>query len=146
MKRLPVFSLLLFLALWAASGTAAHAQKPGPPPHPWEMDDSVLARLELSAAQQVKIETLREAFQQDIAPLRSQLFEKKAELKWLWMQATLDPDRIKSLEGEHHRLIGKLREKGIDYRLAFHDLLTPEQWSRFISLADARKRHSFGTR
>jgi Spy/CpxP family protein refolding chaperone len=141
-------SLLAALVLLVASATFVMAgphdkgggMKPG-----WGMEDSILSKLDLTSEQLEKIRILRESFLKDMTPLRSQLFEKRAEIRLLWMQIKLDPVKIKALEKEAHNLKGQLNEKSTDYRLSFRDILTPEQSLKFVALAGARgPRHHRG--
>ena len=141
MKRISFLATLVIL-LTSATFVMAGPQdkrrgmKPG-----WGMDDSILSKLDLTAEQLEKIRVLRESFQKGMTPLLSQLFEKRAEIRLLWMQIKLDPVKIKAIEKEVHNLKGHLNEKSTDYRLAFRDILTPEQSSKFVALTGARDHH-----
>ena len=64
------------------------------------MDGTILSKLNLTAEQTEKIRTLRESFQKDITPLRTRIFEKKAEMRLLWMQTKSDAAGIKAKEKE----------------------------------------------
>ena len=103
----------------------------------WKVDDAILSKLDLTAAQMEKVRLLRDAFKKEIAPLRSQVMEKKTELGFLWAQTRPDAARIRALEKELHELIGRIREQATAYRLTFRDLLTPEQVSKLVNLVGA---------
>jgi len=61
------------------------------------------------------------------------LFTKKAELRLLWIQTTPNVDKIRSVQKEIHDLIGQMQTKTTDFRLAFRNLLTPEQTSQLLA-------------
>jgi len=99
----------------------------------WGMNSSMLSSLNLTAEQSEKIRVLRESFMKDIGPIRSQMFNKRAELRLLWIQAKPDTQKIKETQMAARDLIGKVQEKTTDFRLAFRNILTPEQVSRLLS-------------
>jgi Spy/CpxP family protein refolding chaperone len=84
---------------------------------------------------------LRESFQNDIKPLCTNKYERKAELSLLCMQMQADSKQIKAKQKELHNLRWQLKEKTTDYRLAFRDILTPEQLSKFLAFGAARDHH-----
>jgi zinc resistance-associated protein len=92
-----------------------------------------LAELNLTAEQSEKIRALRESHHREVAPIRNQLFSKRAELRLLWMQTDPDPARIKAMQKEVLDLMGQLHEMKTDYRLGFRKILTPEQLSKFLA-------------
>ena len=141
MKSMSLLAALVLLVASATFVTAGPHDKGGGMKPGWEMDDSILSKLDLTSEQLEKIRILRESFLKDMTPLRSQLFEKRAEIRLLWMQIKLDPVKIKALEKEAHNLKGQLNEKSTDYRLAFRGILTPEQSSKFVALTSARGPH-----
>jgi Spy/CpxP family protein refolding chaperone len=107
----------------------------------WAMDGTILSKLNLTVEQTEKIRTLREAFQKDITPLRTRIFEKKAEMRLLWMQTETDAARIKAKEKEIHDLKWQALEKATDFRLTFRSVLTPEQLSKFLAMGGDWGRH-----
>lgn len=141
MKRIACLATMVLLLASATVSMAAPWDKERGMGPRWGMDDSILSKLDLTAEQEEQIGALRESFQQEISPLRAQIFEKGAELRLLWMQIELDPVKIKALEKEVHNLIGQLHEKSTDYRLALREILTPEQLSKFLALRERRPHH-----
>jgi len=105
------------------------------------MDGTILSKLNLTAEQTERIRTLRESFQKDITPLRTRIFEKKAEMRLLWMQTEPDAARIKAKEKEIHDLKWQVLKKTTDFRLTFRSVLTPEQLSKFLALGGDLKHH-----
>lgn len=107
----------------------------------WAIDGTILSKLNLTAEQTEKVRALRLSFQKDITPLRIQIFEKKAEMRLLWMQTESDAARIKAKEKEIHDLMWQVREKATDFRLALRGVLTSEQLSKFLALGGDWKHH-----
>jgi Spy/CpxP family protein refolding chaperone len=144
MKRIGFLAVLVLVIGSAAFVMAEAGKKEGSMKRLWGMDDSLLSTLSFTTEQLEKVRILDASYQKDIAPLRSQFFEKKTELRLLWREVKLDPIKIKALEREIHELMGRLREKSTDYRLTFRDILTPEQAAKFVALVgamDHRERH-----
>ncbi len=96
------------------------------------MNPFILSGLDLTTEQTEAVQSLRESFEDDVASLRTQVFEKKAAMRDLWRQATLDAETIKAKQTEIHELKTQIREKATDFRLAVHELLTPEQLSELL--------------
>jgi Spy/CpxP family protein refolding chaperone len=107
----------------------------------WAMDGTILSKLNLTAEQTEKIRTLRESFQKDITPFRTRIFEKKAEIRLLWMQTEPDAARIKAKGKEIHDLKWQVLEKATNFRLALRSVLTPEQLSKFLAMGGDWGRH-----
>jgi Spy/CpxP family protein refolding chaperone len=94
----------------------------------------IVSALELTPEQTQKIRSLRVDHQKDVMPLRTQKFEKRAELRLLWMQMTPDVEKIKAKQKEMHDIEWQIREKSIDFRLAMRNVLTEEQLSKFLAM------------
>jgi len=138
------FSLLAALVTILASATFVVAGPCGGGErgnHGWAMDHSIFSKLNMTAEQTEKIRVLRESSQKDITPLRIQIFEKRAELRLLWMQMEPDAARIKAKEKKIHDLKWQVLKKTTDFRLTFRSVLTPEQLSKFLALGGDRKHH-----
>jgi Spy/CpxP family protein refolding chaperone len=101
----------------------------------------LLTSLNLTPEQTEKVRKLREAYQKAKIPLRNQMFNKRMELKLLWMQLKPDPEKIRTKQKEIHDLRWLLKEKHTDYRLAFRNILNQEQLSTYIILEQDRQRH-----
>ena len=83
----------------------------------------------------------------EVTPIRAQLLSKKAELRLLWIQTKLDPDKIRAIQRETRDLKGQMQEKRTDLRLAFRNILTPEQTSKLLAQGIGRgKGHRWGNR
>jgi Spy/CpxP family protein refolding chaperone len=87
----------------------------------------------LTAEQSAKLGELREQRLKETAPLHSDLFNKQAELKVLWNQASPDAAAIQAKQKEINELRARLQERNTDYHLELQKLLTPEQKAQIQS-------------
>ena len=140
MKSFPALTAIAIVIASVSFVMAGPRERGGPKKPRWKIDDSVLSKLDLTQDQMEKVQLLRDSFRKEIAPLRSQVIEKKAELGLLWTQIRPDASRIRALEKGRHHLIGRIREKATEYRLDFRDLLTPEQTATLVTLVGERSR------
>ncbi len=97
------------------------------------LNHAVIAGLELSSEQTEKIQTLHETAKKEIIPVKAQLATKRAEMKLLWTQTTLDADKIKATQKEIQALRTQIRDTQTDMRITFRNLLTPEQTSKLLA-------------
>ena len=136
MKKITIIAALFLVV---ASATAAMAWGPcfsgkggRMGPGRW-MNFSTLSSLNLTPEQSERVRALRESYLRDTMPLQTQLFNKRAELKLLWIQTVSEPDKIKAKQKEILGLAGQIQEKATDCVLVFRNILTPEQCSQFLS-------------
>ena len=59
----------------------------------WCPAQSAPVSLNLTTEQSEKIRALRESCLKEITPIRSQLLSKRAEIRLLWIQTRLDPEK-----------------------------------------------------
>ena len=132
MKKISIIAAFLMVA---ATATLAMA---GPGQMGFDgrghMNPSVMAALELTPEQTEKIKALHESATQKMTPVKAQLVTKRAEMKLLWAQPTLDADKIKATQKEVQALRTQIRDAQTDMRIAFRNLLTPEQTSKLLSM------------
>jgi len=108
---------------------------------------AALASLNLTAEQSEKIRALRESLLKEVTPIRAQVLSKRTEMRLLWIQTKLDPDKIKATQREARDLMGQMQEKRTDFRLAFRNILTPEQTSNLLAQGiGSRMGHRWGDR
>ena len=100
--------------------------------HEKEMSISRLSNLKLNSEQAEKIRGLNETFQKEAERLRAEEFKIKTELKLLWMQPHPDSQQIMAKEKAIHDLKWQMKEKSVEYRLLFRNILTPEQLSEYL--------------
>jgi len=99
-----------------------------------ELEESILAGLELTAQQAAAIRVLRESFEKDISPLRAQKFEKSAELRLLWRQTQPALADLRAKQREIYDLKWQIVEIVTEFRLSFRNLLTAQQLTKLIAL------------
>jgi len=131
MKKLSIIAALLLVLAVATASMAG-------PRHRFfdqnnHLDPAVLKALNLTSEQTTKIEALHEAAKKEITPLKAQFATKRAEMKLLWAQPTLDADKIKATQKELQALKTQVRDIQTDMRIAFRNLLTPEQTSTLLA-------------
>jgi Spy/CpxP family protein refolding chaperone len=97
------------------------------------LDHAVIEGLELTSEQTEKIQGLHESAKKEITPIKAQLATKRAEMRLLWTQTTLDADKIKATQKEIQALRTQIRDTKTDIRIAFRNLLTPEQTSKLLA-------------
>ena len=106
------------------------------------LNRAVIAELDLTSEQIEKIQALHESEKNQIIPVKAQLATKRAEMKLLWTQTTLDADKIKATQKEIQLLRAQIRDTKTDMRIAFRNLLTSEQTSKLLAMGFGRdKRH-----
>ncbi|MEJ2588800.1 MAG: Spy/CpxP family protein refolding chaperone [Deltaproteobacteria bacterium] len=133
MKKIAVLAMVLLMMGVAATSMAdprgmGHWGGPG-----GRMELGVLSSVNLTPEQTQKIRDLKEAHFRDTLPLQSEMFTKRAELRLLWFQTTLDADKIKATQAEIWNLWKQIQEKRTDFRLALRKILTPEQINGLLS-------------
>lgn len=102
------------------------------------LDPAVTEALELTNEQTQKIQALHEAAKKEIIPIKAQFATKRAEMRLLWTQATLDVAKIKATQKELQALGTQIRDTQTNMRIAFRNLLTPEQTSKLLAAGFGR--------
>jgi Spy/CpxP family protein refolding chaperone len=140
MKKIVIISLTLALGLGLLA-VAVMAQGPGfgrgvgmgpgyAPP------GNLFANL--SPEQSAKIQSLRQAHLQAIAPLQQELLTKRTEMQSLSLNTNADPAEIGTRQKEIWALQSKLQEMTSNLRAQIRELLTPEQQAQFDSFGPRR--------
>ena len=106
------------------------------------LNPAVSEALALTNEQTQKIQALHDAARKEIIPLKAQITTKRAEMRLLWSQTTLDADKIKATQKEIQALQSQLRDIRTDKRIAFRKLLTPEQTSTLLAKGFGRDGRS----
>lgn len=91
------------------------------------MEDRMARELNLTSDQVSRSQALRQQYQAQISPLEQQLRQAREELKTLLASSTATDSQIRNKHQQIqqlHQLVETLR---FDSRLAFRQLLTPEQ-------------------
>ncbi len=145
MKKISVIAAFLLVVASATLVMAGPRGKGNGGGGGWNSAPSALASLNLTTEQSEKIRALRESFLKEVTPVRAQLLSKRTEIRLLWIQTKLDPDKIKATQREARDLKGQMQEKRTDFRLAFRNILTSEQTSKLLAQGIG-KGHRWGNR
>ncbi len=86
--------------------------------------------LNLTQEQMQKVQALREAHWQEVAPLQNELRSKQLELRSLWMQPNPEQEKIAARQKEVNALREKIQEKATKHRLEMRQILTPDQQAK----------------
>jgi Spy/CpxP family protein refolding chaperone len=92
----------------------------------------------LTPEQSAKIQSLRQAHLQAIAPLQQELQTKGKEMESLSLNPNADPAVIGTKQKEIWDLQSRLQEMTNNQRLQIRELLTPEQQAQFDTLGPRR--------
>ncbi len=102
--------------------------------------------LDLSEEQQEAVQALRKDMREELGDVRAVLREKREELAELWRAETPDRTAILAKMAELDGLRQSVRTRRVDFRLAVHALLTPEQRERAAELFARRGPGRHGRR
>lgn len=80
----------------------------------------------LTSEQREKLQAQEEKFYQDTAQLRRELYQKRLELRGLWIDPKSDPEKIKAKEREVFELQSRIQDKALEHKLAIRELLPEE--------------------
>jgi Spy/CpxP family protein refolding chaperone len=105
-----------------------------------------LSCLDLTPKQNQRIRQMQIELEQAVNPLRIQMFERRAELRLLWMQLDPDEKAIRAKQREVFDLRWSIQERNTDFWLRVRQALTPEQRSRFLLQAGGPERSPFPDR
>ncbi len=140
MKKMSVFAALLMVL--AFTTLALGGQKHGLFERSGQLHPAMAEALKLTPEQTEKIEALQATTKEEMTQLKAQLTTKRAEMKLLWTQMTLDVEKIKATQKEIQAIKTKMRDIRTDKRIAFRQLLTPEQTSALLALSCGRDGRS----
>jgi Spy/CpxP family protein refolding chaperone len=82
---------------------------------------------DLTAEQSAQIQDLRDDFQNETKPLQDEIYNKRTELRNLWVSSNPDESAITTMQKEILNLQSQLQEKGAALALEVRKVLTPEQ-------------------
>ncbi len=138
MKKICFFLVLIFLIITTEVliflMTPEFMAESSELPYRWEDDYPKFPCLNLTFEQTEKIRTLKESFEKETSRLKIREFERKAELRLLWMQMKPDSKMIKAKQKKIHDLKWQIQEKSTDFWLKFRNILTKNQLSKFLSI------------
>ena len=87
----------------------------------------MIEKLGLTPAQQDQLAVLKSNLKAQIAPVRQVMKAKRTELRALWSAPNKDKSAILAKEAEIDQQRGVMRAAMVDFRIAFNNLLTPQQ-------------------
>jgi hypothetical protein len=102
---------------------------PGPS-HVLELAD----RLELTADQRARVQTLFDSMKEEALPIGARLLEQEAELDRQFAGHTVTPDSLKASTAAVAITQGELRQTHLKYHLSTAALLSPVQMQRYAEL------------
>ena len=102
---------------------------PGPS-HVLELAD----RLELSAEQRARVQTLFDSMKREALPIGAKLLEQEADLDQQFAGHTVTSDSLKASTAAVAVTQGELRQTHLKYHLSTAALLTPVQMQRYAEL------------
>jgi len=129
------------ILVMAAVSKDAHAFREGAGPragYGYGFSDRVMADMNLTADQTAQIKKLREGHLKDIEPLRNDMYNKRYELRLLWLERTPDQVKIAAVNQEIRILRQQLEDKMAGHRLLVLKVLTPEQQAKLQSYGPGR--------
>jgi len=78
---------------------------------------------DLSPEKRERLESMREKFYQEVSPLRRELYQKRLELRALWVDPKADSEEIRAKASEIFDLQRRLEEKVLAHRLAVRQVV-----------------------
>jgi Spy/CpxP family protein refolding chaperone len=135
-------SLVLAQPRWGGGGPG-RGQGKGPG-HRGMMGQQMGQMLELTDSQRQQVWVLRDQMRKSTADTRSALQAKHEEMRVLWLQDVPNRAAILAKHAEIDALRATMREAHIDFRLAVHALLTPEQRAKLAELPPPGKHGGHG--
>jgi len=117
-------AVLMATAAWAYGPGGGRGWGRGPC---YSGDVAGPAGLNLTAEQNEKIQALRLAHWKEIQPLQTAMFEKRSQLRTLWLETTPNEEKILKVNREIQAIKAQLDDKATKNRLQMLNVLTPEQ-------------------
>jgi len=119
-----VLSVVAFLApmVWAefgawSLGTGLHGS----------VCPEMASALNLTEDQKQILQELQDAYSNEFASLKNQLFSKNAELRILWEEPGKDREKLSAMHEEISTLRQQLNQLTMQYQMDCLDVLTPDQ-------------------
>ena len=143
-KLLFVYALILsFLAVPAAyaADNGSTPEKPGSS-HKWHKKaKEIYSQLNLTDQQKKQIEANKSNDKAQAKALFENIKSNRQALKQELMKPQLDMAKINDLQSQNKTLQAQMIDNRLNSILAVRNILTPEQFSKFLSLMDERHSH-----
>jgi len=85
---------------------------------------------DLSPEQREKLQAQEKKFYEDTVQLRRELYQKRLEVRSLWVDPKADAEKIKAKQSEVFELQRRIQDKALEHQLAIRDLLPEEQFGQ----------------
>ena len=123
MKR--IFQLFLVALMVILSGTAMAGPWGRGMGQGYGMGNCPYDTANLTADQAAQLQTLRESFLKEVAPLQSEMFAKKSEMRNLWAASSPDGGRIAGLQKDLLEIQGQVQERRLQFNLECRKVINP---------------------
>ena len=140
MKRSKLAVAVLTTLLATGFAFSAHAKghkRHGDDGHEGRME-SLIKELNVSADQKAKIKDLRNKNKEEMKKIREDIKELRAKMRTAWETDKPNRNKIMGIHKKIHNLKGQMGEMRIEFRLAVHKVLTPEQRKQAAKLLKER--------
>jgi Spy/CpxP family protein refolding chaperone len=138
-------TMIILSALSLLGSTAAFAQDNGAPQDNAGVQQHfhhrrhgfgqrMMQKLGLTQAQQGQVTALKGNLKAEIGPVHQVIQQKRGELKTLWSASTKDRSAILAKQAEIDQQRGIIRTAMVDFRIAFNNLLTPQQQAQLAQM------------
>jgi Spy/CpxP family protein refolding chaperone len=137
------FILLISLLFISGLNAQHHRRVQGPygqGPHREVFRLSVVERLDLTAAQQETLKSLRTEHYKTMRPLRNKMTELRARERTLMSEEKIDKNEVSKTIDEQTELTSQIRKLQLDHRLAVREILTEDQLMQLDRQRDQRQR------
>ena len=143
-KRLTIFSVIaVFLLASPAVFSQPMCEGDGPEgmrgPHKGKMLDRLSEKLDLTAEQEEQLKALKKTNMEEMKALHEEMKSKREELRAELQKPDTDKARINAVVTEMKALQSKQIDQRVDNFLGMKEILTPEQFEKFISLKEEGK-------
>ena len=135
MKKVALITCCIFILITAGYANADYHKKMKGQHHSneWRNRSDIAQTLNLSNEQTEKFRAIRTKNFEQTKEIRTEIYNKNAELSILWNQISPDAQTIKNKTNEICELQKQLNEISVDFRLEFRNILTPEQLNRCLA-------------
>jgi len=103
-----------------------------------EFEGRMAANLNLTAEQTAQIREFRETQLKEIQPLQTKLYNKRNDLRLLWLQQKPDQGKIEAANRDIRTLRDQIEDKMTSHRLTVLKILTPEQQAKMQTYGQGR--------
>ena len=129
-----IIGLFFFAALSLAHAENPEASGQSPKWHSGQRIQEVFNQLNLTDDQKKQLEANKQQHRSRIESMRQEMKANKKALQEEIMKPQLDMAKVNSLHQQTKVLLGQMEDFKLSSILAVREILTPEQFSKFIAL------------